>query len=110
MARRIRRISHEKATSTCAWCSKRIGTDEEVYGVGARAKPWVALPEGGVLELALDATHRRVAAIVPMRDSPAKQAGNDLLFATCSQECGQALKEALQKQIDFSEGPGDITR
>jgi hypothetical protein len=42
-----------------------------------------------------------VLAIVPTRDSPAKQEGNDLLFATCSQACGQALKEALQKQIDF---------
>jgi hypothetical protein len=109
MARRVRRISHEQATSTCAWCNKKLGGDDEVYGVGARAKPWVKLPEGGVLEISLDGTHRRVVAIVPMRESMAKQAGNDLLFATCSRECGQALKEAVQKQIDFSEGPGSIT-
>ncbi len=109
MARKKRRISHEQATSRCAWCNKRLSPDDEVYGVGAKAKPWVKLPEGGVLELSVDPTHRRVLAIVPARDSPAKQAGNDLVFATCSQACGQALKEAMQKQIDFSEGPGSIT-
>jgi hypothetical protein len=101
MSRRTRRISQEQATNQCAWCNKKIGPDDELFSVGAKAQPWVKLPEGGVLELSVDATHKRVLAIVAARDSPAKQAGNDLLFATCSQECGDALKSALQKQIDF---------
>jgi hypothetical protein len=101
MARRRQQYRQEQATSQCAWCRKPIGPEDEVFGVGARARPWVRLPESGVLALALDAEHRRVLAIVPTPDSTAKQAGNDLLFATCSQACGQALKEALQKQIDF---------
>ncbi len=109
MARRKRRISQEQATSRCAWCSKQIDPDEEVFGLGAKARPWVELPEGSVLELSMDATHRRVLAIVPADDPPAKQAGNDLLFATCSQECGESLRDAIRKQIDFFEGPGSIS-
>ncbi len=101
MSRRKRRISQEQATNQCAWCKTPIAPDDELFSVGAKARPWVKLPEGGVLELSVDATHKRVLAIVPARDSPAKQAGNDLLFATCSQACGDALKSALQKQIDF---------
>ncbi|UCC88236.1 MAG: hypothetical protein JSV81_02725 [Anaerolineales bacterium] len=106
MSRRVRRISQEQATSSCAWCKRELVSDDELYSVAARVKPWVKLPTGPVLELSLDSTHPRVTAIVPAPDSPAKQAGNDLLFAVCSQECGQALREALHRQIDFSEGPG----
>jgi hypothetical protein len=101
MARRNQQLRQAQATGQCAWCRKPIGPEDEVFSVGARARPWVRLPEGGVLALALDAEHRRVLAIVPTRDSDAKRAGNDLLFATCSQACAEALREALQKQIDF---------
>jgi hypothetical protein len=106
MPRRTRRISREEAISHCAWCRKKMAPDEEIFSIGARAKPWVELPEGGVLELSLDATHRRVLAVVTVPDSPAHQSGNDLLFATCSQACAEALTVALQKQIDLDPGPG----
>ena len=101
MARRIRGLNHEWVASHCAWCDERIEADAEVYSVGAKAKSWVRLPYGKVMELSVDPTHKHVLAIVPTRDSPARQAGNDLLFVTCSQVCGKALKEALEKQIDF---------
>src|SRR5574341_1664265 len=101
MVRRRQQFRQEQATSRCAWCSKPLAPDDEVFAVGARAKPWVKLPDAGALEVSLGLGHRRVFAVVPAGDSPAKQAGNDLLFATCSQVCGQALREALQKQIDF---------
>ena len=106
MARRRQQFRQEQATSQCAWCRKPIGPEDEVFGLGARAQPWVRLPEGGVMALALDAEHRRVPAIIPAPGSEAKQAGNDLLFAACSQACALALKEALQKQIDFQAGDG----
>lgn len=106
MPRRALRISQEKAISRCAWCRKEIPPDDEIFSVGAKARPWVKLPKGGVMELSVDAAHQRVPAIVTAPDSPARQAGNDLLFALCSQACAQALKTALQKQIDFVEGPG----
>jgi hypothetical protein len=106
VSRRIRRISQEQATNSCAWCKKALLSEDELYSVAARVKAWVKLPKGPVLELSLDSAHQRVTAIVPAPDSPAKQSGNDLLFAVCSQECGQAVREALHRQIDFSEGPG----
>jgi hypothetical protein len=105
MARRIRRVNHEWVASHCAWCEQRIEADSEVYSVGAKARSWVRLPQGKVIELSVDRTHKHVLAIVPTRDSPARQAGNDLLFATCSQACGEALKEGLQKQMDFEVVP-----
>jgi hypothetical protein len=106
MPRRTRRISQEEATSQCAWCHQELAPDAEVYSVAAQAKPWVDLPRAGVLELSLDATHQRVLAIIPAPGSPARLAGNDLLFATCSQACAEALKAAIDKQFDFEEGPG----
>jgi hypothetical protein len=102
MPRRIRRISQARAASDCAWCRKPLAEEDEIYSLGAQAKPWVRLPDGGVIELSLDAAHQRVPAIVSAPGSEAKQAGNDLLFATCSAECVQALGQALRKQIDFA--------
>jgi len=106
MPRRTRRISQEQATSECAWCRQALEPEAEVYSIAARVKPWVDLPQAGVLELSLDATHQRVLAIIPAPGSPAKQAGNDLLFATCSPACAEELKAAIEKQFDFEEGPG----
>lgn len=106
MSRRTRRISQEQATSHCAWCRQELAPEAEVYSVAAQAKPWVELPKAGVLELSLDATHQRVLAIIPAPGSPAKEAGNDLLFATCSQACAEGLKAAIERQFDFEAGPG----
>ncbi len=103
MSKRNRSVNPATATSTCTWCGKRIPKDAEVFSLSAKVKAGVNLAnhEGGVIHLPLTRPRRTVAAIVPTHDSPAKKAGNDLLFAICSQKCGQALKQALQQQIDM---------
>lgn len=105
MRHRKNPASVERVTSTCAWCGKRILPNSEIFSLGAKAKAGTKLagPEGGVIQLSLPLAGRAVYALVPTSTSQAKKEGNDLLFALCSRECGQALKSALQQQLDFSD-------
>jgi hypothetical protein len=99
--KRKRRVTWEDAISVCAWCGRYIPEGSEIFSLGARVRPGVDLGVGGnVLELTLDAT-RKALAIIPTEESDAKQAGWDILFAICSEECAWSLKETLQGQIDF---------
>jgi hypothetical protein len=99
--KRKRRAGWEEAVSVCAWCGKRIPEGSEVFGLGAKTRPGVDLEKkGNVIELALD-EKRKALAIIPTPDSEAKKAGWDVLFALCSEECAQSLKETVQKQIDI---------
>ena len=103
MSKKNRLVNPATITSICAWCGKRISKDSEIFSLGAKVKAGVNLTkqEGGVIHLPLTQPRRTVLAIVPTPDSSAKKEGNDLLFAICSQECGQALKQALQQQIEM---------
>ena len=103
MSKKNRSASSATATNTCAWCGKHIPKDTEIFSLGAKTKAGVDLTPhaGGVFPLLLMKPRRTIMAIVPLHDSPAKKEGNDLLFALCSQSCGQALKQALQQQLDI---------
>ncbi len=100
---RQKRLNATAITSICAWCGKRIPKDAEVFSLGAKARAGVDLAsyEGKAFQLTLTQPPKTLVAIVPTHDSQAKKEGNDLLFAICSQRCGQALKQALQRQIDM---------
>jgi hypothetical protein len=97
-------VDLDTVLSTCAWCHKKIASDQEVYSLGAYVKEGVEMQalEGRPIELFLPVSGRRVYALVPVRDSTARAAGSDLLFLVCSQGCGEALTEALQQELDFS--------
>ena len=87
---------------TCAWCNQYIPPDNEVYGFGARASEGIDLQdkEGQFVSLTLALENKTIFAMVPSQESPARQAGNDLMFITCSHSCAQELKEALESERD----------
>ena len=98
------------AVSTCAWCSQAIRPDAEVFGLGAKTRTGVDLKEyeGKTMPLPLHVERKIVPAIVPPSKSQAKIEGNDIVFMICSQDCGEALREALKEEIEIIEGIGRL--
>jgi hypothetical protein len=105
--RRRNRRDHlqERLLNTCAWCGALIPEDTEVFSLSAKLKPGVDLKkdEGTVMPLTLELIHKVVLAIVPRADSPAKKEGKDVLFMICSDDCGTALREALNQVVGLVE-------
>ncbi|MFZ1040570.1 MAG: hypothetical protein WAN58_04560 [Anaerolineales bacterium] len=95
-------IDPYETASTCAWCNKKISEGSEIFSLGVKVKAGVDLQgmSGRAIRLLLPESGKIITAIVPAHDSMAKKDGNDLLFAVCSQECGKALKLALQEDLD----------
>lgn len=90
---------------TCAWCNRRIEPDEEAFGFGAKASSQTDLrgKEGEFISLDLALAQKTVVAMVVPEGSPAKEAGYDLMFVTCSQACAEDLKQALELEMDVFE-------
>jgi hypothetical protein len=86
----------------CAWCSQDIQEDEEVFGFGAKASQGVDLSdkEGEFVSFNLALRDKTVFALVPSTSSTAKTDGYDLIFLTCSEDCAQSLKDALELERD----------
>jgi hypothetical protein len=99
------KAAHARLLHTCAWCNLSIPADAEVYGFGARAREDLDLAEkeGQFVSLKLALADKTVFAMVAPENSPAKEAGYDLMFITCSQECAEALKDALEFEKDVFE-------
>ena len=96
-------IDQYETASTCTWCNKKISKGSEIFSLGAKVKAGVDLPgmSGRAIRLLLPESGKIIKAIVPAHDSMAKRDGNDLLFAICSSKCGEALKLALQSDLNF---------
>jgi hypothetical protein len=92
----------ERLMHTCAWCTRIIAPDEEAYGFGARAQVGIDLDdkEGEFVTLNLALQDKTVVALVTTADSTARAEGYDLMFITCSEECANELKDALELEID----------
>lgn len=69
-----------------------------MYGFGAKASHKVELEdkEGEFVSLDLALEDKTIFAMVPPEASPARLAGYDLMFITCSQTCAEELKDALE--------------
>ena len=93
-------VEDEGALHTCAWCTKRIAPDTEVFSLGAKAQKGISLNryKGSTIRLKLRHIDKIVPAIIPTPGSPAKKTGNDVLFMLCSEHCAQQLKRALLKE------------
>ena len=96
-------IDPYKIISTCAWCGRKIPKNSETFSLGAKATSGIDFHDQGgrVIQILLAKSEKTVNAIVPTDNSQAKNAGNDLLFAICSQQCGGALKRALQEELNI---------
>lgn len=96
-------IPDDEALGKCVWCRKHISEDAEVFGAGVKFKPGVDLSEyeGHCINLCLSADERPFYMLVTIDGSEAKQAGNDGMFLFCSQDCGNELKNVLNKEISI---------
>ena len=94
-------IPDEEALSQCAWCRKYISAEEEVFSAGVKCKPGVDLSEyeGHCIDIRLVSDERPIYMLVTLKGSEAKQDGHDGMFLYCSKECGNALKNVLDKEI-----------
>ena len=95
----------ERLMHTCAWCNATIPEDAEVFGFGAKASADVDLSDkqGEFVSLKLALADKTVFALVPTESSQAKEQGYDFVFITCSQECAEDLKDALEFEKDVFE-------
>ena len=95
-ARRAERFQRE-----CGWCGKTIGEDEPVVAVGGRVHEGVdlSLVEGKVLELTFEVAGKTVLAGVTGFDSEAKAEGKDIIFMTCSEDCGRLVQTAFADEL-----------
>jgi hypothetical protein len=84
----------------CAWCNEEIAEDSEVFGFGARLREGIDLEDlaGEVIRIFSTAANRMIRALVVTSDSEAKADGFDLMFMTCSRDCAEALKAALEEE------------
>jgi hypothetical protein len=95
----------DRLLRVCAWCNQDIAETEDVFGFGAKADPRIDLhdKEGEFVSLNLVLQEKTVVALVPSSSSSAKADGFDLLFLTCSADCAQSLKDALELEKDVFE-------
>ena len=95
-ARRAERFQQE-----CGWCGKTIGEDEAVFAVGGRVHKGIdlSLVEGKVIELTFEVVGKTVLAGVAGFDSDAKAEGKDIIFMTCSEDCGRLIQAAFAKEF-----------
>ena len=89
----------------CTWCNQVIQEDDEVFGFGAKASHGIDLSnkEGEFVSLNLALRDKTIFALVPSTSSSAKTGGYDLIFITCSEDCAQAIKDALELEKDVFE-------
>ena len=100
----------QPGVSTGTWCSQAIRPDAEVFGLGAKTRPGDDLKEyeGKTMPLPLHVEGKIVPAIVAPSKSQAKIEGNDIVFMISSQDCGEALREAVKEEIEIIEEIGRL--
>jgi hypothetical protein len=96
-------IDPYKVISTCAWYGRKIPKGSEIFSLGAKIRSGIDLHDQGGhgIQILLAKSEKTVNAVVPADNSQAKKAGNDLIFTICSQQCGGALKQALQEELNI---------
>lgn len=95
-------LSHNELLARCAWCHQRIPEDQECFGAGARVRPdaksLLSGHEGSLLPMLLS-SGREVIVAVPALESEAREAGHDVYFQTCSEQCCRELSNALRAEL-----------
>jgi hypothetical protein len=97
---------HEQLLHTCAWCTREISADEDIFGFGAMASHDIELAgkEGEFVSLSFALRDRTVFAFIPEKTEESGISEYDLLFITCSADCAQTLKNELDLERDVFEG------
>ncbi|MDA3790067.1 MAG: hypothetical protein PF503_16420 [Desulfobacula sp.] len=91
--------------STCCWCGLKIKDEGPLYSIGCKKRPEVNISkyEGKVMPVKILTSGKTVLSFVPPSGSDARKAGNDFMFALCSEDCGDQLKEALETEKEIGE-------
>ncbi len=102
---KLKKPNVKKVATTCCWCNKKIGENQEMFALGCKKRPVVDISkyEGGVVPVTIVTIEKTIWAVVPSSDSDARKDGKDFMFMLCSEECGWALKEALKKEKDIGD-------
>jgi hypothetical protein len=99
-------VVSERLAGSCAWCGGEIPEGDEVFGTGAKIREGIDFVQGTSAEgffMEVTIAGRRVPTVVTGRDSEARKQGNDLMFMTCSVECAEELRIALERERDIIE-------
>lgn len=101
----MNKTKKEQLLHTCAWCTREIAENEDIFGFGAMASKDIDLEgkEGEFVSLNLALRDKTVFAFVPEKTEDSNMAGYDLLFITCSEDCAQSLKDELDLERDVFE-------
>ena len=95
-------LNQRELQERCSWCHKLIGEDDERFGGGAKVRPEakraLAALAGKLMPMRLSSGREFVAGI-PAADSPARAAGHDVYFQTCSEGCATELTTALREEL-----------
>jgi hypothetical protein len=95
-------LNQHELQERCSWCHKVIGEDDERFGGGAKVRPEAkqALAElaGKLMPMRLG-SGREFIAIIPAANTPARAAGHDLYFQTCSEQCSTELTKAMREEL-----------
>jgi hypothetical protein len=94
-----------KVISTCCWCGLKIKDQGPLYSIGCKKHPEVNISKyvGKVMPVKISTLNKTVWSFVPPPGSDAHNAGNDFMFALCSEDCGNQLKEALKIEKEIGE-------
>jgi len=100
----------KKELTKCTWCKQLISDDMEVFGMGVKLRPNVDLSEykGKVMPVSLTCVDKTIHVIVTSDDSDAKRDGKDLMIMTCSEQCAQDLKKALNEDKTLGDSLEEI--
>lgn len=92
----------EQLMHICTWCLNSVPEGDDRFAFGVKVSEAIDLidKQGEFVSLELQLINKTIVALVPMRDSEAKERGYDLIFLTCSQECVDDLKDAIELERD----------
>ena len=73
----------------------------------------LSLVAGKVIELRFEVPHKTVLAAVTGFDSEAKAEGKDVVFMTCSDDCGRQIQAAFSQELArgltlYEDDPNDL--
>ena len=87
--------------STCTWCGKALQTPETTWLVNAQTVGDIPEHAGEFVPFKLAKSGRTITGFLVTSASPAKrEAGGDVIFATCGPGCTAALKAAVREEAD----------
>ena len=95
----------QQVMTTCCWCGLKIKDEGPIYAIGCKKRPEVDISkyESKGMPVKISTLGRTIWSIVPPADSDARREGNDFMFTLCSEDCGDKLKESLDKEKEIGQ-------